>query len=256
MRVLVLSSGGKDSAYALWWSLMKGWDVAGLVTIRTTGDESMMFQGAGTEIVGLQALASGLPWLPIIQSKENGVESLELGLAGVIQGINWPRSQVWTNSEIRDAAWPKLWAWPKELVRLRCDKAIDGIVSGAIRSDYQRTRLDRMANRLGIQSFAPLWHHNAEQHMRDLVRDRFSVIIAAVSAEGLTKHWLGRTIDDKVIDELVSLNKINGLNIDGEGGEFETIVTAAPWMQHEIQLKFTTDWQKTRGRIIIETATC
>jgi uncharacterized protein (TIGR00290 family) len=191
-----------------------------------------------------------------MQSEEDGIESLEQGLADIIQGISWPRSQVWTDSEIRDAGWPKKWVWPKDMIRLRSDKSIDGIVSGAIRSDYQRTRLDRMANRLGIQSFSPLWHHDAEQHMRDLVRDGFSIMFASVSADGLTERWLGRTIDEEVIDELVSLNKINGLNIDGEGGEFETIVTSAPWMHQKIQLTFSTDWQQSRGQIIIETANC
>ena len=44
MRVLVLASAGKDSSYATWWATLRGWDVAGLVTLRVTGDDSMMFQ--------------------------------------------------------------------------------------------------------------------------------------------------------------------------------------------------------------------
>ena len=113
-----------------------------------------------------------------------------------------------------------------------------------------------MANRLGIKSFSPLWHHDAEQHMRDLVRDGFAVIIASVAAEGLTERWLGRTIDDEAIDELISLNNINGLNIDGEGGEFETIVTSGPWMERGIHLNYTTNWLQNRGKIQIITANC
>ncbi|DAC44559.1 MAG TPA: TIGR00289 family protein, partial [Candidatus Thalassarchaeaceae archaeon] len=40
MRVAVLCSGGKDSTYATWWSIMRGWDVQALVTLCVTGDDS------------------------------------------------------------------------------------------------------------------------------------------------------------------------------------------------------------------------
>ena len=65
MRVAVLSSGGKDSTYAVWWALMKGWDVSMIVTVRVDANDSMMFQIDGTAIAGAQAAASDIPWLPI-----------------------------------------------------------------------------------------------------------------------------------------------------------------------------------------------
>ena len=62
MRVLALSSGGKDSCYAIWWALLRGWDVSGIITVRVTGEDSMTFQLPTVGIARLQAGAGGIPW--------------------------------------------------------------------------------------------------------------------------------------------------------------------------------------------------
>ena len=33
MDVAVLSSGGKDTVYAVWWAIMKGWNVRFIITL-------------------------------------------------------------------------------------------------------------------------------------------------------------------------------------------------------------------------------
>ena len=38
---------------------------------------------------------------------------------------------------------------------------IDGFTSGALASEYQRTRLEGIGHRLGLKSFAPLWHNHS-----------------------------------------------------------------------------------------------
>ncbi|MCH2348689.1 MAG: hypothetical protein MK233_02025, partial [Candidatus Poseidoniales archaeon] len=62
MRVLALSSGGKDSCYAIWWALLRGWDVTGIITVSLTGEESMTFQLPTVGISRLQAEAASNPW--------------------------------------------------------------------------------------------------------------------------------------------------------------------------------------------------
>jgi uncharacterized protein (TIGR00290 family) len=49
-----------------------------------------------------------------------------------------------------------------------------------------------------------------------------------VFAEGFNETWLGRTIDSETIDELVYLQKKHGINIAGEGGEYESMVLSGP----------------------------
>ena len=105
MKVAVLSSGGKDSSAAIWWAQCKGWDVEYLVTMIVTGGDSMMFQVPGTHIVEKQAELSDITWVKV---ETTGNEKSEiLDLESVLSKIK-----------------------------------IDGIVSGALRSDYQKNRLE------------------------------------------------------------------------------------------------------------------
>ena len=213
MKVAVLSSGGKDSSAAIWWAQCKGWDVTHLVTMLVEGDDSWMFQIPGTSLVQKQAELCGCEWL--------GIST---------QGIQ--------EEEIFDLE--------KELQNLQ----IDGIVSGALRSDYQKTRLERMAERLGIKSFTPLWHQSSQSHMEGLVANGFKVMITGVSSEGLGKEWLGHIIDSESLKELQSLATKYRFHVDGEGGEYETIVVAGPHMTDSLNLDFKTHWDGVRGHLI------
>ena len=253
MRVLVLASGGKDSSYATWWSTLRGWEVAGLVTIRVTGDDSMMFQVPSTALVGMQAASAELPWLPIpIDGDENTeMQVLEDTLERIVYGSQKSRSSIWSSAELQDACWPDGWGWPADLRRLRASAPIDALVVGAIRSDYQKTRIEQMCERLGVKSFTPLWHHEGSTHMHDLVSHGHEVMLTSVSTEGLGKEWLGRILTEQDIEELESLAEVYRFNIDGEGGEFETAILDAPWMKSKIETQHTVHWTGRRGWVDI-----
>ena len=253
MRVLVLASGGKDSSYATWWSTLRGWEVAGLVTVRITGDDSMMFQVPSTALAGMQAASAEIPWLPIPIEGDDATEMrlLEEALEGIVHGSHKSRSPIWSSAELLDAAWPEGWVWPSNLRRLRATEPIDALVVGAIRSDYQKTRIEQMCERLGVKSFTPLWHHEGKSHMHDLVSQGHQVILTSVSTEGLGKEWLGRILSQQDVEELESLAEVHRFNIDGEGGEFETAVIDAPWMKYSINTQHTVHWTGRRGWIDI-----
>ena len=248
-----MSSGGKDSSYATWWATLRGWDVAGLVTIRVTGQDSMMFQVPSTALVGMQAASADIPWLPIsIEGLEEAeMTQLEEALEQIVHGSGKPRSDIWSAAERSDAAWPEGWKWPEDLCRLRAAGPIEGLVVGAIRSDYQKTRIEQMCNRLGIRSFTPLWHHSGISHMRDLVSHGHKVMMTSVSTDGLGKEWLGRILDMNDIDELEKMSEKFRFNLDGEGGEFETAVLGASWMKGEIKTSHTIHWTCHRGWVDI-----
>ena len=93
----------------------------------------------------------------------------------------------------------------------------------------------------------------AEEHMRNLIKAGFDVRFSAVAAEGLDESWLGKQLNVEVLGNLIHLNKQNGLNIDGEGGEFETSVLSAPWFK-EINWTIEKEWNRQSGRIKIKHA--
>ena len=212
MKVAVLSSGGKDSSAAIWWAQCKGWDLTHLVTVMVEGDDSWMFQIPGVSLVERQAELCNCQWLSVNSQgvHDEEITDLENGL--------------------------------KEL-------DIDAIVSGALRSDYQKTRIERMAERLGIKSFTPLWHQSSESHMSGLVENGFKVMISGVSSDGLGKEWLGHTLTTDSLDRLSLLAAKYRFNVDGEGGEYETLVTAGPHMNGALDLQYEIHWDGVRGHL-------
>lgn len=215
MRVAILSSGGKDSSKVWWVAQCKGWDIAAIVTVRITGDDSYMFQIPATELVGKQADAAGVEWITVESTGEQ-------------------------EKEVEDLK--------KALSKLE----IDGIVVGAIRSDYQKSRLERMTDSLGINIWTPIWHQDPDQHMTELIDFGFEVLITGVSCEGLDESWLGKTLCENSLNELRALSEKYRFNIDGEGGEYETFVTNAPLFESKIGLSYEKSWDGVRGHLIFK----
>lgn len=113
---------------------------------------------------------------------------------------------------------------------------IEGVVTGAIFSNYQRERVEKVCDKLGLKIFSPLWHMDQEHELRQLVKLGYEVIIGSIAADGLTKQWLGRKIDDKAINELIKLNNKCKINVAGEGGEYESLVLDMPIYKKKIKI--------------------
>lgn len=212
MRVAVLSSGGKDSSAAIWWAKCKGWDVTHLVTVTISGEDSMTFQIPGTHLVEYQSELCNCSWLQVISS---GIEDIEM----------------------------------LELQNALCSLEIDGLVSGALRSDYQKNRIERMCENLSIHSFTPIWHQSIRNHMFGLIDNGFEIMITSVSCDGLSDSWLGKILDYESLLELESLSQKFRFNFDGEGGEYETLVISGPHMQGRLQIESEKVWDGKRGHL-------
>ena len=73
--------------------------------------------------------------------------------------------------------------------------------------------------------------------MLELLEHGFEVTLTSVSADGIGSEWLGTKLDLNALDRLRGLAADFRFNIDGEGGEFETAVSSAPWMVGRIELE-------------------
>ncbi len=196
MRVAVLYSGGKDSNYALYWALKQGFEVKYLVSMVSESDESYMYHVPNIHLTELQAKAIGIPLIKGFTSgeKEKEVEDMR----AVLEGLK-----------------------------------IDGVVAGALASGYQKKRVDRVARELGLESFAPAWHRDPIEYMRELI-EIFDIVMVGTAAYGLDERWLGKKIDEKALGELVKLHEKYRIHVAGEGGEFETFVRDAPFFKARI----------------------
>ena len=94
---------------------------------------------------------------------------------------------------------------------------------------------------------------NQEMLLREMVDAGFRAVIVAVAAEGLGEEWLGREIDETCISDLLRIHEKHGINISGEGGEYETFIIDCPLYAQRIEIeKASILWEKNRGVLNIE----
>ena len=211
MRVAALFSGGKDSTYAACVAMERGWDVTHLLSIFPEDRDSMLFHTPNLHLTPLQADAMGIP---LVQDVSTPGEAGEMDALRRILG--------------------------------RVD--VDGVVVGAIASDYQHERVNRIADEMGIRVFAPLWRHDPGRLVRDYLAAGLDIAFSSVSAEGLDAGWLGRRWDEAVIVDLLRLQETRGIHPCGEGGEFETLVLDGPVFRRRVEIvRAETEWRGTSG---------
>lgn len=220
LDVAVLFSGGKDSCYALWYALHQGWRVRSLITVRSSNPESYLFHYPNVRWVEAQAKALRLPVRFIDSSGEGSEEVNEL-----LQGLR----------------------------RVLREVAFTGLVSGVIASDYQKSRVDRVCEELGLASFTPLWRKDPYLLLKEEVEAGFEVIVTACMAMGLGREWLGCKLTSQTVLELKALSERYGFNPAFEGGEGETFVLDAPFFHEKLYVvKHTVHWDGFSGRYVIE----
>tara|TARA_Y100000310_G_scaffold263977_1_gene274477 strand:- start:3609 stop:5654 length:2046 start_codon:yes stop_codon:yes gene_type:complete len=204
LKLGVLFSSGKDSTSAALIMKKQNYELACLITMRSANKESYMFQSAGVELVELQAEAMNVPLIvqDTLGEKEEELKDLE-----------------------------------KAIIHAKEEFQIDGIVSGALFSVYQRDRIEKICDKLGLKIFSPLWHKPQKQHMREVVDNGFEVVLTAIAGEGLNKSWLNRRITHKDLIALRELGRKIKFNQAGEGGEFESLVLDCPLFSKKIVLE-------------------
>jgi ABC transporter with metal-binding/Fe-S-binding domain ATP-binding protein len=202
MRLGVLFSGGKDSTLALHLAAEKE-KVACLITLVSKNLESYMFHTPNIDITSLQAEALGLPLVSVATEgkKEEELSDLE-------RAISQAKTQF----------------------------SLDAIVTGAVESVYQASRVQRICHRLDLWSFNPLWKHNPQALLETLVKERYKVIISGIFAYPLDETWLGKQLDAPMIARLVELQEQYDISPSGEGGEIETTVLDAPLFKKRIEI--------------------
>ena len=201
MKLALLFSGGKDSTYAGYLAKKAGYEISCLISIISENPDSYMFHTPRIELTKEQAKLIGIP---IIQKITKGKKELEL-------------------EDLEKAI--------KQAIK---EYRIEGIVTGAIESIYQASRIQIICDKLDMECFNPLWQKDQIELLNELIKNKFDVIITRVAAHGLDESWVGRKIDKKFIKEISELNKKYQLNPAGEGGEFETLVVNCPMFKSKL----------------------
>ncbi len=111
---------------------------------------------------------------------------------------------------------------------------IEGIVTGAVASMYQASRIQKICDELKLKCINPLWQMDQIKLLKEIIKDKFKVIITGVAGYPLTKEWLGKEINNKTIKELEKIKEF--INVAGEGGETESFVLDSPLHKYKIKI--------------------
>ncbi|MGB9684383.1 MAG: TIGR00289 family protein [Candidatus Bathyarchaeales archaeon] len=218
MRVAVLATGGKDSTLALYRVLSKGYEVKCLVSMLPLREDSWMFHYPNMHLMDLFSEAVGIP---LVKCETSGMKEVEV----------------------------------EDLKSLIAKLDIDGLVSGAIASNYQRAKIETICKQLGLECINPLWQEKPPKILKEILDLKFEVIITGVFAYGFSKDWLGRKIDRETVKALADLNERFGVSLVGEGGEYETLVLDAPFFKKRLKiLEAEKVWRNQSGYFIVKKA--
>ncbi|XP_067011966.1 uncharacterized protein [Anabrus simplex] len=209
MRAVALISGGKDSCYNMVQCVAAGHDIVALANLRPENKDeldSYMYQTVGHQGIQLYAEAMGLP---LFRQPTSGVAVLQ--------------EQVYTptpEDEVEDLY--------QLLKTVKEEVDVEAVAVGAILSDYQRIRVENVCSRLGLIALAYLWRRDQEDLLQEMIDCKVNAIVIKVAALGLSpsKH-LGITLAE-LQPHIVKMKEKYGLNICGEGGEYETFTLDCP----------------------------
>jgi len=204
MRLGVLFSGGKDSTYAAWLAKKYDHDISCMISLWSKNKDSFMFHTPAIELTKKQAECMGIP---LIVQETVGEKEIEL----------------------KDL---------EKAIKLAIKKyKIEGVVTGAVESVYQASRIQNICNKLKVECFNPLWQKNPKEYWKEMLDLGFKIIIVSVAADGLNEKWLGKEITKDNFVELEKLSKKYLFHLGFEGGEAETFVLDCPLFKGHVFVK-------------------
>ena len=174
-----------------------------LITLLSRNPESYMFHTPNIDLTAMQAEALGLPLVAEATEgkKEDELQDLENAISKAMREFH-----------------------------------IEGVVTGAVESVYQSSRVQRICHRMGVWCFNPLWKKNQKALLEELLDKRFEIVISGVFAYPLDEKWLGQQLDAEMVNRLVALQQDYGISPSGEGGEIETTVLDAPMFSKRLEV--------------------
>jgi len=190
-------SGGKDSSLALYKAIQSGSYPCFLLTMMIeTGDRSRS-HGIPRNVLEEQARCIGIPIRFCSTSwnsyTENFLEELSF----------------FKNSDIQKG------------------------VFGDIDIESHRQWVESTCNREKIIAWLPLWQIERTTLLYELIKKGFRAEIVAVKEGVLPPTYLGRILNDEILEEFKAL----GIDLCGEAGEYHTIVTDGPIFKQPLYIK-------------------
>jgi len=211
MKLASLYSGGKDSTFSMYLAEQMGHEVPIMVNIMPEDAASWIFHTPNLGVVPAMAEAMGKT---LVTAPSTGTEEGDMeGLRRALEGLD-----------------------------------IDGVVTGAVWSDYQWDRMNLVCGDLGLKVVSPMWRKDQDMLMESMIDSGIVAVVVGCFAEGFDESWLGKRLDLEALDELRALRKRYGISVMGEGGEYESMTLYSPMHKYPLRIASSEKvWRRNEG---------
>ncbi len=195
-NAVVLWSGGKDSALALYEAAAE-YDIVALLTTVTSEYERISMHGVRTELLVKQAAAVDYPLDRVLIPPRCSNDEYERRMRAA-------------------------------LARYR-NAGVSRVVCGDIfLEDVRRYREERLFDD-GLKGVFPLWQRDSEELAHRFIRLGFQAVLCCIDTRVLDERFAGRIYDEMLLADLPG-----SVDPCGENGEFHTFVFAGPNFERSV----------------------
>jgi len=138
------------------------------------------------------------------------------------------------------------------LKKLKADTFISGVMVTPEHMDWYQ----EICNPIQVKHYAPLWGKNPFATLTEMKELGFQMLIIEVDVSmGSRESWLGKKLDNIVLQQINKLEKEQKLQPSGELGEYHTFVLDCPLYKKRINiLDSEIVWENSRGYVVIKNA--
>lgn len=190
VKTISLWSGGKDSCFACYKAISRGYKIAALFNFTNSDGKNSLSHGLEAKLILKQAAMTDIALVQKAMPKERYREEF--------------KSLIFT--------------WKKK-------EGIKGIVFGDIYLQEHKDWIDKVCEELQVEAIMPLWGRDTKELIEEFVQAGFKALVVSVKQDCLSKEWLGKNVDEEFIKEI---NALGNVDLCGEKGEFHTFVYDGP----------------------------
>ncbi len=140
----------------------------------------------------------------------------------------------------------------RTLKKLKADIFVSGIMTTPEHMNWYH----EICNPIQVKHYAPLWGKKPLTALTEMKELGFQILIIEVDISmGSRESWLGKKLDNSVLQEIKKLEKEEKMHPIGELGEYHTFVLDCPLYKKRINiLDSEIVWEDSKGYVVIKNA--
>lgn len=190
-------SGGKDSCFACYRAIQRGYKISYLVNFISEEYKRVRFHGTDAKLIRKQSELSGFQLIQRETTPDGYGEEF------------------------------------KNTVQRLVPEGIKGMVFGDLYIEEHKQWVESVCQDLGIEAVEPLWKVNTGEVLNDFMNEGFKSVVVSAQKKFIGKEWIGRKVNGEFLEYLKTKPEVD---ICGENGEYHTFVVGGPLFKGRIDI--------------------